>query len=117
MQRRKSQRHVNAARSRWRKADERADTERASGIPDRGPPDNRHPVTLSLSALGWRDVRLEPRLGYVAWRCVAVDTGQVLHVAASKELLRWIAGQLPRMLAARNFEGYSTRDEQDAAGA
>ena len=53
--------------------------------------------------VGYRDIRLEPRLGYVAWRAVAADTGEVLHCAASKELLRWVAGQVPRMLAARNF--------------
>ena len=115
MQRRKSQRHVNAARSRWRRAEQRADDERAAGIPDRGPTDLRQPVTLALSALGWRDVRLEPRLGYVAWRCVAVDTGEVLHCAAAKEMMRWIAGQLPRMLGARNYvgDGYTARDEAD----
>ena len=86
MQRPKSQRHVNAARSRWRRSEHRADEEREAGIPDRGPVDLRQPVTLALSALGWRDVRLEPRFGYVAWRAVAVDTGEVLHSAFLREL-------------------------------
>lgn len=119
MQRRKSARHVNAAKSRWRRAEQFADDERAAGILDRGPTDLREPVTLALSALGWRDVRLEPRLGYVAWRAVAVDTGEVLHCAASKEMLRWLATQLPRMLGARNYveQGFSARDEADAAEA
>ena len=103
MQPRKSQRHVNAARNRWRRAEQRADDERADGIPDRGPADIRQPVTLQLSALGWRDIRLDPRLGYVAWRAVAIDTNEVLHCSASKELLRWIAKQVPRMLGARNY--------------
>jgi hypothetical protein len=103
MQRHKSQRHVNAARARWHAAELRADQERAAGTPDRGPQDSRQPVMLALSALGWRDVVLEPRLGYVSWRCADAQTGEVLHCAASKELLRWIAGQVPRLLAARNF--------------
>jgi hypothetical protein len=102
MQRRKSKRHQRAANYRWRAV--KAQQEREDGIPDREPIiDARQPVTLPLSALGYRDIHLEPRLGYVAWRAVAVDTGEVLHCAASKELLRWIAGQVPRLLAARNF--------------
>lgn len=119
MQRRKSQRHVAAARSRWRRAEQRADDERAAGIPDRGPADNRQPITLALSAMGWRDVSIEPRLGYISWRCVDQKTGDVLHCAASKEMMRWIASQLPRMLGARNWigDGYTARDEADAAAA
>jgi hypothetical protein len=58
---------------------------------------------LPLSALGYRDLRMEPRLGYVAWRAVDVETGEPLHCAASKEMLRWLAVQVPRMLAARNY--------------
>ena len=104
MQRHKSARHVKAARARWRNAEVRAHQERDEGIPDRPMvEDCRQPVSLNLSALGWRDVTLEPRIGYVSWRCIDAQTGEVLHCAASKELLRWIAGQVPRMLAARNF--------------
>lgn len=66
--------------------------------------DSRKPFTLPLSGFGWRDVVIEPRLGYVGWRAVDAETREVLHCAASKELLRWIARQVPRMLAARNFQ-------------
>lgn len=105
MQRHKSQRHVNAARARWRAAEERAQWERDSGIPDREPmTDARQPFTLDLSACGFRSLRIEPRIGYVAWRAVDVDTGDVLHSAALKELLHWIADALPRMLAMRNYQ-------------
>jgi hypothetical protein len=65
-------------------------------------PDIRQPFDLPLSSAGWVDLHIEPRRGYVSWR--AVDpSGAVLHCAALKELLRWVALQLPRMLAARNY--------------
>ena len=102
MQRRKSPRHVRAANARWRMA--KADAERADGIPDMPLiSDMRQPFTMQLSAFGWRDVVIEPRLGYVGWRAVDAETREVLHCAASKELLRWIARQVPRLLATRNF--------------
>lgn len=47
MQRRKSLRHVNAAKVRWRKAEQRAQAERDAGIPD-VPLDLREPITLDL---------------------------------------------------------------------
>ncbi len=104
MQPRKSQRHVNAARARWRAAEARAQSERDAGIPDRPLIDDcRLPFDLPLRHAGWLDLRIEPRLGYVSWRAVDAETGEVLHCAAIKELLRWIARQVPRMLAARNF--------------
>lgn len=59
---------------------------------------------MALAAAGYRDLRIEPRLGYVAWRAVDADTGEVLHCAALKELLRWVAKQVPRMLAARHWQ-------------
>ena len=104
MQRHKSRRHVNAANARWRAAEVRAQAERDAGIPD-APiiEDCRQPFAMPLSAFGWRDVIVEPRRGYIAWRCVDAQTGEVLHCAASKELLRWIAAQVPRTLAARNW--------------
>ena len=105
MQRHKSQRHVNAAQARWRAADRRAKWEREDGIPDREPmTDGRQPFTLDLKAAGFHDLRIEPRIGYVAWRAVDVESAQVLHCAALKELLHWIADQLPRMLAMRNYQ-------------
>jgi hypothetical protein len=104
MQRPKSARHAKAAHARWRNAARDAELERADGIPDRPMvEDCRQPFNMPLSAFGWRDVRIEPRLGYVSWRCVDERTGEVLHCAASKELLRWVASQVPRLLAARNF--------------
>ena len=104
MQPRKSQRHQRAANARWRAAEQRAQAERDAGIPDRTDTDCRQPFDLLLRAAGWRDLRIEPRRGYVAWRAVDASTGEVLHCAALKELLHWIADQLPRMLAARNYQ-------------
>ena len=67
MQPRKSQRHAHAANTRWRAAEARAEAERAAGIPDEPmPTDVRQPFTLPLEHLGYRDLRIEPRLGYVA---------------------------------------------------
>ena len=103
MHRPKSRRHAAAANARWRARELRADAERDAGIPDRTPQDNRAPFALPLKACGYRDLRIEPRLGYVAWRAVDAETGEVLHCAALKELLRWTASQVPRMLAARNY--------------
>lgn len=104
MQRHKSQRHVNAAKSRWRNAEARAQAERDAGIPDAPPvEDTREPFTMLLRSAGFRDLRIEPRRGYVAWRAVDVATGEVVHCAALKELLRRVASQVPRMLAFRNL--------------
>ena len=66
--------------------------------------DGRQPFTLDLKAAGFHDLRIEPRIGYVAWRAVDVESAQVLHCAALKELPHWIADRVPRMLAARNYE-------------
>ena len=105
MQRRKSQRHVHAANARWRAREALAHDERAAGIPDRPmPEDFRRPFHLPLRAAGWKDLWIEPRLGYVSWRAIDPQTGEVLHCASIKELLRWTAAQMPRMLAARNFQ-------------
>jgi hypothetical protein len=94
---------------------------REDGIPDRAPiEDTREAFELPLKAAGYFDLLIEPRLGYVSWRAIDKDTGTVLHCAALKELLHWIADRLPRYLALRNFEapeGYSARDEADAAAA
>lgn len=104
MHTRKSQRHVNAARARWRDAESRAAAERDAGIPDIPlPADVRQPFDLPFSRLGYRNLRIEPRSGYVSWRAVDADTGETLHAAALKELLRWVAAQVPRMLAERNY--------------
>lgn len=102
MQRRKSPRHVHAANSRWRAV--KAQHEREDGIPDEPIiEDCRQPFDLPLAAAGFVDLRIEPRLGYVSWRAVDAATGEVLHCAAMKSLLRWIARQCVRPLAARNF--------------
>ena len=86
-------------------ADIRAQAERDAGIPDEPlPADFRQPFALPLANAGYRDLWIEPRLGYVAWRATDEKTGEVLHCAALKELLRWIASQVPRMIAARNLQ-------------
>lgn len=101
MQRRKSQRHVNAANARWRA--ERAQAERDAGIPDRTEPDDvREPVELDLRSYGGKRLRFEPRRGYIATRLIDADTGAVLKCAALKTLLHGIADALPRMLSPRN---------------
>jgi hypothetical protein len=105
MQRHKSQRHVNAAKARWRAAEARAQTERDAGIPDMPlTQDMREPFALDLRSAGYRNLRIEPRLGYVAWRAVDADTDEVVRCAAIKELLRWVASQVPRQLGARHWQ-------------
>lgn len=105
MQRHKSRRHAHAANVRWRAREARAQAEREDGIHDaQAPADFRAPFPLPLKAAGWKDLHIEPRLGYVSWRALDAETGEVLHCAAIKELLRWAAAQVPRMLAARNFQ-------------
>ena len=101
MQHTKSRRHVKAANARWRAA--RADAEREAGIPDRTAEDARQPFPLMLKAAGYRDLQIEPRRGFIAWRAVDQDTGAVVDCAALKTLLRNIANKLPRMVAARRF--------------
>ena len=93
------------AEQRSRSKARRAHWEREDGIPDRDPlVDRRQPFALDLKACGFHDLRIEPRIGYVAWRAIDVESGKVLHCAALKELLHWVADQLPRMLAMRNYE-------------
>lgn len=74
---------------------------RDDGIPDRAPiSDNRDSFPLPFKARGWRDVEIEPRLGYLTkWRAVDIETREVLHSAALKELLHWCADHLPRVRA------------------
>ncbi len=102
MQKHKSPRHVRAANARWRI--DKAEAERDDGIHDRAAPEDlRQPFEMRLQSAGYRDLRIEPRRCFVAWRAVDAVTGEVVHTAALKELLRWIAGKVPRMIAARNF--------------
>lgn len=102
MQKRKSARHQIAARVRWRAAEARAEAERAAGLGDREPDtDARMPFALPLAAAGYRDLHIEPRLGYIAWRALDSRTGQVLHCCALKTMLHEIAGKLPRTLGKR----------------
>lgn len=98
MRQSKSVRHQRSADARWRKAE----SERADGIPDRQPlVDARQAIPLPLSRAGWRDVTLEPRIGYVSWRCRDDASGEVLACHAMGQMMRWIAAQVPRQLGAR----------------
>ena len=103
MQRRKkSKRHAAAANARWRAAEARAQAERDAGIPDRPLDiDARSPIPLDLRAAGYRNLHIEPRIGYVAWRLVDADTDEVIDCAALKTLLHRIADKLPRTLGVR----------------
>ena len=102
MQRHKSARHVNAAQSRWRAAELRASAERADGIPDRAlGADIRSPIRFDLAAEGYRDVIVEPRIGYVSWRLLDAQTGECIECAALKTLLHRLADRLPRTLGSR----------------
>jgi hypothetical protein len=93
------------ANARWRAAEARAQMERDASIPDREPfVDMRRPFSLDLRSAGYLNLRIEPRLGYVAWRAVDADTEQVVECASIKELLHKIADNIPRTLAARNFQ-------------
>jgi hypothetical protein len=103
MQQRKSARHQRAANARWRLR--KADHERADGIQDRTAlVEYRQPFALPFAALGWKDVRIEPRLGYISWRCIDEATGEVLACKALGELLRWVAAQVPRQAGIRNLQ-------------
>lgn len=102
----KSPRHQSAARARWRAAEAHAEAERADGIPDRaGWQDAREPIDLDLCSVGGRAWRLEPRLGYLAWRQIDSATGEVVRCAALKTLLREIADKLPRQMSASGAYG------------
>lgn len=104
MQKSKSHRHVIAAEARWRAAANNAQADRDLGVDD--VPmwhDAREPIEINLRPAGYLRIRLEPRLGYVAWRVIDADSGDVLHCAAIKEALRWIASQVPRQLGSRHW--------------
>jgi hypothetical protein len=91
-----------AARVRWDRAalaNEAGSTDQPQILHD----DARLPIDLDLTSAGWLRVRLEPRRGYVGWRIVDDASGAVLHCAAIKEAMRWIAAQVPRQLGRRNL--------------
>ena len=101
MQKCKSQRHVRAARARWRAAETRAAAERAAGIEDRPPlTDRRQPIALDLTSYGGPRLRIEPRLGYVAVRLIDEATGAV-ECMAIKTALHHLADRLPRTMGPR----------------
>jgi hypothetical protein len=103
MQRRKSSRHVNAARARWLAAERRAEHERQQGIEDRlAVVDRRQPFDLDLRTWGGPLLHIEPRLGYIAAR--AIDEQGQVQCAALKTLLHRIADGLPRTLSARHSQ-------------
>lgn len=103
MQRRKSQRHVKAAKARWRNAEARAQVEREAGIPDRAPDvDLRAVLTLDLTSYGGPLLRIEPRPGRISVRVVEEDSGEVVDCCALKTALIRIAGRLPRTIGARH---------------
>lgn len=99
----------------------RADALREAGFEDRRPViDARECIELDLRSVGGRHLRLEPRLGFLAWRCIDVQTGEVIKSAALKTLLREIADKLPKQRAPGACETpqyWSARDEADARAA
>ncbi|MGL4648363.1 MAG: hypothetical protein ACRC1H_03050 [Caldilineaceae bacterium] len=99
----------------------RADALREAGFEDRQPIiDGRECFELDLRSVGGRHLRIEPRLGFLAWRCIDVETGAVIKSAALKTLLRWTADELPMQRAPGACEPpqyWSTRDEADARAA
>jgi hypothetical protein len=121
MRHRKSRRHQLSAFARWRAAERFADAERERGVFDRDPViDGREPIPMDLRSVGGRNLLLEPRGGYLAWRLIDVETGEVIKRAALKTLLRWIADSLPMQRAPGaeyTTEQFSARDEADAQAA
>ena len=65
--------------------------------------DIRLPFDLDLTQAGGKNLHIEPRFGYLAWRAIDVETGEIAYCASLKEILHKIADDLPRMLAMRNF--------------
>ena len=102
MQKRKSPRHVRAANTRWRRAEERAQAERDAGITDDPmPEDARQPIDLDLRTWGGPHLLIEPRVGYIAGRALDAETGAVVACCALKTLLHGIADKLPRTMVLR----------------
>ena len=102
MQRRKSARHVNAAKARWRAAEDRAEAEREEGIEELPMlSDTRQPLELDLRTWGGPLVHIEPRAGYISARAFDAETSELIECAALKTLLRTIARRLPRTLSPR----------------
>lgn len=76
---------------------------RQNGRPARPKPiDRRAEFQIDMRSAGYKLLDVKPRRG-ISWACVDAATGEVLHCAAMKSLLRWIARQCVRPLAARNF--------------
>ena len=92
----KSARHVNAARCRWRAAEARAQAELEAGITDREThQDCRQRITIDLRSYGGERLHIEPRMGYIACRMLD-DAGTLRDCAALKTLLHRLADALPR---------------------
>jgi hypothetical protein len=93
-----------------------ADGERADGIPDR-----TDPPTRSVRVMDYRDIggpcwRCTPREGYQSYR-VHDNAGRFVMCGPMKSILRAMARALPKPTLDDDCNGYTTRDEADAADA
>ena len=87
-----------------RRAIERANAERAAGIPDREPlHDDRDAIPFDLRKHGGKNWQIEPRPGYASCRLRDVDTEQVVYAGTLKQCLREVSRLLPHRLGNRNL--------------
>ena len=84
MQRRKSQRHVNAANARWRA--ERAQAERDAGIP------------FDLRPAGGGNYEVVPIAGLTKWTLRDAETHEEKTRGTMKQILRWLSRDTVHML-------------------
>ena len=88
-----------------RSAIDRADYERASGIPDRPViSDDREVIPLDLRTHGGKNWQIEPRFGYTSCRLRDRETGAVDFCGTMKQCLREVSRVLAHRLGARNLQ-------------
>lgn len=88
-----------------RSAIDRADYERAIGIPDREPiTDGRDVIPLDLRKHGGKNWQIEPRLGYTSCRLRDMESGTVEFCGTMKQCLREVSRVLAHRLGARNYQ-------------
>jgi hypothetical protein len=103
--------------SRFAQAERKAQAERDAGIADRVTPPLLPPVLIDLRGAGGPHWRCEHKPASCRWLVYDADTGARVMCGQIGGILTAAHKATPRMRPADDEDGYSARDEADAAAA
>ena len=101
--------------SRFAQAERKAQAEREAGIPDRPAPVALPPILLDLRGAGGPHWRAEHKPGTCRWCVYEAATGERVMCGQIGGVIAAAHKATPRMRAEVVMDGYSARDERDAA--